>query len=124
MIIHICLVSIAVMGEMWLDKKIDLILDHINVGGMIIALQSFKLPANYTDHDDFAAASRKRKYCSRLCYQRSLAGKANMKRRKVPRPELEALRKQVEESGFSATGRQYGVSDNTIRKWLRELVVA
>lgn len=40
-------------------------------------------------------------------------------RRKVERPSLEQLKKEVEELGYSATGRKYGVSDNAIRKWLR-----
>jgi hypothetical protein len=41
------------------------------------------------------------------------------KRRKVERPSLEELKKEVEKFGYSATGRKYGVSDNSIRKWLR-----
>lgn len=40
-------------------------------------------------------------------------------RRKVERPSLEQLKKEVEEFGYSATGRKYGVSDNAIRKWLK-----
>jgi transposase-like protein len=43
----------------------------------------------------------------------------NSKRRKVERPSLEQLKKEVEELGYSATGRKYGVSDNSIRKWLK-----
>lgn len=35
------------------------------------------------------------------------------------RPDKEQLKKEVEEIGYSATGRKYGVSDNTIRKWLK-----
>lgn len=26
---------------------------------------------------------------------------------------------QIEESGFAAVGRKYGVTDNTIRKWVK-----
>lgn len=39
--------------------------------------------------------------------------------RKVDRPSLETLLKEVEQIGYSATGRKYGVSDNSIRKWIR-----
>jgi len=35
------------------------------------------------------------------------------------RPSREILLTDVDELGYSATGRKYGVSDNTIRKWLR-----
>jgi Zn finger protein HypA/HybF involved in hydrogenase expression len=35
------------------------------------------------------------------------------------RPSLEVLLKETEETGFCATGRKYGVTDNTIRKWIK-----
>jgi len=45
------------------------------------------------------------------CYQES--------QRKVERPNYETLKENVKENGFSATGRKYGVSDNSIRKWIK-----
>lgn len=39
--------------------------------------------------------------------------------RKVERPSKEQLLKEVNESSYLAVGRKYGVSDNTIRKWLK-----
>jgi transposase-like protein len=39
--------------------------------------------------------------------------------RKVDRPEYQILIKEIEEIGYSATGRKYGVSDNAIRKWVK-----
>jgi hypothetical protein len=44
---------------------------------------------------------------------------SNKNRRKTERPELEILLKETNEIGFLATGRKYGVSDNTIRKWIK-----
>jgi len=41
------------------------------------------------------------------------------KRRKVERPPYEQLIKNVNEIGYKGTGRKYGVSDNSIRKWLK-----
>jgi transposase-like protein len=32
---------------------------------------------------------------------------------------LEILLKDIEELGYSGTGRKYGVSDNSIRKWIK-----
>lgn len=44
----------------------------------------------------------------------------NFNNRKVKdRPSIEELSKCVEEYGFLKTGSKYGVSDNTIRKWLK-----
>ena len=35
------------------------------------------------------------------------------------RPSNEILKKEVEESSYVSVGKKYGVSDNTIRKWLK-----
>jgi transposase-like protein len=43
-----------------------------------------------------------------------------MARRKVKRPPHAQLIGEVSELGYSATGRKYGVSDNAIRKWIRQ----
>jgi len=40
--------------------------------------------------------------------------------RKVIRPELNEILKNVSEIGYCATGRKYGVSDNCIRKWIKK----
>ncbi len=39
--------------------------------------------------------------------------------RKVERPSYEKLLEEIEEMGYSAVGRKYGVSDNAVRKWVR-----
>lgn len=41
--------------------------------------------------------------------------------RKVLRPSLEQLNDDIEKLGYTATGRKYGVSDNSIRKWLKQI---
>lgn len=38
-------------------------------------------------------------------------------RRKVVRPPYDELMNEINELGYSGTGRKYGVSDNSIRKW-------
>jgi len=46
---------------------------------------------------------------------------SNLKQRKVlNRPKVEELLKEVSEIGYSAVGRKYGVSDNCIRKWIKQ----
>ena len=45
------------------------------------------------------------------CYKKSL--------RKIERPSYNQLLEEVEKLGWSATGRKYGVSDNSIRKWVK-----
>lgn len=56
--------------------------------------------------------TNKNKRC-RYCYE--------IDRRKVKnRPTIEELLKEVEKNGYSSTGRKYNVSDNTIRKWIKQ----
>jgi transposase-like protein len=38
---------------------------------------------------------------------------------RIGRPNKDDLMEDVKIIGYSATGRKYGVSDNTIRKWLK-----
>lgn len=40
--------------------------------------------------------------------------------RKVERPSLDQLEKDIKSLGYSGTGRKYGVSDNSIRKWIKK----
>ena len=40
-------------------------------------------------------------------------------RRKVSRPSLEELKQDLSNSTYVAVGKKYGVSDNTIRKWIK-----
>lgn len=44
---------------------------------------------------------------------------SKIKQRKVERPSLEQLSKDIKETNYTQTGRKYGVSDNTIRKWIK-----
>ena len=39
--------------------------------------------------------------------------------RKVKRPSYDKLQRDVELTGYVGTGKKYGVSDNSIRKWLK-----
>jgi len=43
----------------------------------------------------------------------------SISQRKVSRPPKDQLIKEVEESSYLAVGKKYGVSDNSIRKWIK-----
>lgn len=53
---------------------------------------------------------------SGLCFKCSCEEK-----RKVKRPPLNVLKEQIEEFGYVGTAKIYGVSDNAIRKWLKDI---
>ena len=47
-------------------------------------------------------------------------GVAHVDARKVERPPREQLIREIDELGYLAVGRKYGVSDTAIRKWVRQ----
>lgn len=49
----------------------------------------------------------------------SCNARKNNKRKVVNRPSLETILNDIKETSFVATGKKYGVSDNTIRKWIK-----
>lgn len=61
------------------------------------------------------------KYCDGKCsFGKNRCEKCyRLQSRKVERPPYEQLKEEVEELGYSAVGRKYGVSDNSIRKWIK-----
>jgi hypothetical protein len=58
--------------------------------------------------------NRKHKSPNNLCKKCS-----SERQRRVERPGFDILLKQIKELGYKGTGQLYGVSDNTIRKWVK-----
>lgn len=67
--------------------------------------------------------SQKKCKCGNIVYNRNKNIRCrdcfNLENRKVKRPSLEQLIKDIEETNYVLTGKKYGVSDNTIRKWIK-----
>lgn len=124
-------------GEDWMGSRMALILDHINGvpdDHRLINLRVLcpNCAATLETHCGrknlrpkpsrsclccgvaFVPRKRQQRYCSRHC-----AGRATAQGRKVDRPPAEQLMREIAETGYSAVGRRYGVSDNAIRKWVR-----
>jgi hypothetical protein len=72
---------------------------------------------------------REQRYCSSACGSRwdrtgrhdqsAPKGTPKLGLRRVERPPYLLLLHEIEQNGYLATGRKYGVSDNAIRKWVR-----
>jgi predicted small secreted protein len=122
--------EICGQGEEWMFKKMSLILDHINGINDDNRLENLRIVcpncnATLETHCRGYKKSNKdnKNYCkcgkeiyksSKMCLDCN-----SKKSRKVERPSYIKIISDIEEIGYTATGRKYGVSDNSIRKWIR-----
>jgi hypothetical protein len=126
-------------GEEWRDKRMAMILDHINGVPDDNRLSNLQIvcpncAATLDTHcgrknrrperacmgcgEPYRPKRSAQKYCSRTCGQR--AGKSSgLNRRISERPPREELLRLIDEFGYVGVGRLFGVSDNAIRKWVR-----
>lgn len=131
-------------GEIWRGHRISLILDHINGIPNDNRIENLRIvcpncAATLDTHcgrknkaeaslrrcvrcdEVFVPKHARQRYCSQYCGRRwDRAGRKRPGARRVERPPREQLLREVEENGYLAAGRKYGVSDNAIRKWLLE----
>ena len=131
--------------EVWRGRRMSLILDHINgvaddnrIGNLRIvcpncaATLDTHCGRNRARHCEgcgrrFRPNSYAQKFCSRTCHTSGTRGvprpemrRARINGRKVERPPYERLLAEIAASSYCAVGRKYGVSDNAIRKWVRQ----
>ena len=65
------------------------------------------------------------KYCGNICtWSKNRCEPCYREQsRKVDRPSFEDLKEDINNLGYSGTGRKYGVSDNSIRKWIKNYFI-
>jgi hypothetical protein len=131
-------------GELWHGRRMSLILDHINGIGDDHRLENLRIvcpncAATLSTHcgrnkphepveqpcarcgELFVKRRREQRYCSFECGRRwSRAGLSRPGARRVERPPYEQLMREIRETSYVAVGRRYGLSDNAIRKWVRQ----
>lgn len=128
-------------AEEWRGRRLALILDHVNGAPDDNRLENLRIlcpncAATLETHCGRNARSAPRpceqcgalmvapavqRFCSRACYGDARRGVfvPRPATRKVERPALEQLEAEIAAAGWSATARRYGVSDNAVRKWVR-----
>jgi hypothetical protein len=126
-------------GEEWNGEKISLILDHINGINDDNRIENLRILCpncnatldthcgkNIKKKREIKKKIERKKYYCNICGEEIRKNK-NMKcikcfnicNRKIERPDIEILLKEVKKLGYTGTGRKYGVSDNAIRKWIK-----
>ena len=125
-------------GEVWRGRRMALILDHINGVANDNRLENLRIvcpncAATLDTHcgrnkihrcegcrKSFRPNSSRQRYCSAACHKRALRGVGRPGTRKRPRPSYGRLMAELDASSYRAVGRKYGVSDNAVRKWVRQ----
>jgi hypothetical protein len=140
--------EICGQGEIWRGRRMALILDHVNGVPDDNRLENLRIAcpncaATFDTHcarknrivpmprscvrcgEEFFPNRREQRYCSRECGSRwdrtkLLKGVPRPESRKVDRPPYGQLMREIAATSYLAVGRKYGVSDNAIRKWVRQ----
>jgi len=130
-------------GEVWRGRRMSLVLDHINGVHDDHRLENLRILCPNcnatldthcgrhktrkhhdrpcpTCHEVFRPSTGGQRYCSQSCAGRGERNRrAQAARRRVPRPPLDQLVREIEALGYVGVGRKYAVSDNAVRKWRR-----
>ena len=127
--------------EEWRGRQMSLILDHINGIATDNRLENLRIvcpncAATLDTHcgrnmsrvrvcatcrRTFKPRTRRHRFCSRECgYPAQGPRGPQPQRRKVERPPYEQLSAEIEATSYCAVGRKYRVSDNAVRKWVRQ----
>jgi len=112
------------------NQNLVMVLDHINGVNNDHRLENLRLlcPNCNSQQETFAGRKNRKKHNCKKCGKEikkysildMCKNCVDIEQRKVKnRPSKERLLQEIEETNYCAVGRKYGVSDNSIRKWVK-----
>ena len=104
-------------NEIWNSEKMSLILDHINGENTDNRIENLRIvcPNCNATLSTHGGKNRKLNKSKRKTLKNNFNNEISQ--RKVKRPSYIQLMNEINELGYTGTGKKYGVSDNAIRKW-------
>jgi hypothetical protein len=117
--------------ENWVGKKMSLILDHINGVNNDNRIENLRIVCPNCNATLETHGGKNVKHidvpknkceCGNETFRnnKTCVTCSHEKQRKVERPDYITLINEIEKLGYKGTGRKYGVSDNSIRKWKKK----
>lgn len=123
----------------WMGKKLSIQLHHINGNNTDNRIENLKMlcPNCHSQTPTFAGNNARKHIkkeklikkekminickCGEIIQKRSKAciKCAHINQRKVNRPNYDVLIREIELNGYAKTGKKYGVSGNSIKKWIK-----
>lgn len=98
-----------------LDECLDIILSFLRKEDNQFGVYEYK---EFKKEIKYCNCGKEILHISKNCIKCS-GSLSSFKQRKIDRPPYDQLLNEVNELGYSAIGRKYGVSDNSIRKWIK-----
>lgn len=106
----------------WHGRFLSFNLHHIDSNPDNNNIENLKIVCpncHYCIHNEENQKKKKEKPRKEIAIGNKVVSRLKPELRKVERPKLSVLKKEVLELGYKGTGKKYGVIGNTVKKWIK-----